>query len=90
MGKPVLFDFYADWCGPCRLQTPRIDELKKRMGDAVEVRKINVDQHMDLANKYSIQVVPTLVIEKDGRVVRRLEGLTDTSTLESILKPLVD
>ncbi len=90
MGKPVLFDFYADWCGPCRLQTPRIDELKKRMGDSVEVRKINVDQHMDLANKYSIQVVPTLVIEKDGRVVRRLEGLTDTSTLESILKPLVD
>jgi thioredoxin 1 len=90
MGKPVLIDFYADWCGPCRLQTPRIDELKKRMGDAIEVKKINVDQHMDLANKYSIQVVPTLVIEKDGKVVRRLEGLTDTGMLESILKPLVD
>jgi thioredoxin 1 len=90
MGKPVLIDFYADWCGPCRLQTPRIDELKKRMGDAIEVKKINVDQHMDLANKYSIQVVPTLVVEKDGKVVRRLEGLTDTGMLESILKPLVD
>jgi Thioredoxin domain-containing protein len=90
MAKPVLIDFYADWCGPCRLQTPRIEELKKRMGESVEVKKINVDQHMDLANKYSIQVVPTLVIEKDGKVVRRLEGLTDTGTLESILKPLVD
>jgi thioredoxin 1 len=90
MGKPVLMDFYADWCGPCRLQTPRIEELKKRMGEAVEVKKINVDQHMDLANRYAIQVVPTLVIEKDGKVVRRLEGLTDTGTLESILKPLVD
>jgi thioredoxin 1 len=90
MGKPVLMDFYADWCGPCRLQTPRIDELKKRMGDSVEVKKINVDQHMDIANQYSIQVVPTLVIEKDGKVVRRLEGLTDTTTLETILKPLVD
>jgi thioredoxin 1 len=90
MGKPVLIDFYADWCGPCRLQTPRIEELKKRMGDVIEVKKINVDQHMDLANQYSIQVVPTLVIEKDGKVVRRLEGLTDTGTLESILKPLVD
>jgi thioredoxin 1 len=90
MGKPVLIDFYADWCGPCRLQTPRIEELKKRMGESVEVKKINVDQHMDLANRYAIQVVPTLVIEKDGKVVRRLEGLTDTGTLESILKPLVD
>jgi thioredoxin 1 len=90
MGKPVLIDFYADWCGPCRLQTPRIEELKKRMGEAIDVKKINVDQHMDLANQYSIQVVPTLVIEKDGKVVRRLEGLTDTGMLESILKPLVD
>jgi thioredoxin 1 len=90
MGKPVLIDFYADWCGPCRLQTPRIEELKKRMGNSIEVKKINVDQHMDLANRYSIQVVPTLVIEKDGKVVRRLEGLTDTGMLESILKPMVD
>jgi len=90
MAKPVLMDFYADWCGPCKLQTPRIEELKKRMGETVEVKKINVDQHMDLANQYSIQVVPTLIIEKDGKVVRRLEGLTDTGTLEKLLKPLVD
>ncbi len=90
MGKPVLMDFYADWCGPCRLQTPRLEELKKRMGDSVEIKKINVDQNMDMANKYAIQVVPTLVIEKDGKVVKRLEGLTDAGTLESIIKPLVD
>ncbi|MDD1673148.1 MAG: thioredoxin family protein, partial [Methanomicrobiales archaeon] len=71
-------------------QTPRIEELKKRMGETVEVKKINVDQHMDLANQYSIQVVPTLIIEKDGKVVRRLEGLTDAGTLEKLLKPLVE
>jgi len=90
MGKPILIDFYADWCGPCRLQTPKIEELKKRMGESIEIKKINVDYHMDLANKYGIEVVPTLVIEKDGKVVRRMEGLTDTGILEGILKPLVE
>jgi hypothetical protein len=60
----------------------RIEELKKRMGDTIEVKKINVDYHMDLANRYGIEVVPTLVIEKDGKVIRRLEGLTDTGILE--------
>lgn len=90
MGKPILIDFYADWCGPCRLQTPKIEELKKRMGDTIEIKKINVDYHMDLANRYGIEVVPTLVIEKDGKVIRRLEGLTDTGILEGIMKPLVE
>jgi thioredoxin 1 len=59
------------------------------MGDAVEVRKVNVDDHMDEANRYGIQVVPTLVIEKDGKIVRQLEGLTTSSELEAILAPLV-
>jgi thioredoxin len=90
MGKPVLIDFYADWCGPCRLQTPIVEELARRMGDQVEVKKINVDDHMDLANKYRIYVVPTLIIEKDQREVRRIEGLTDVSSLEAMIKPLVE
>jgi thioredoxin 1 len=90
MGKPVLIDFYADWCGPCRLQSPIVEELAKRMGDQVEVKKINVDDHMDMANKYRIYVVPTLIIEKDGKEVRRIEGLTDTSSLEAMIRPLVE
>ena len=90
MGKPVLIDFYADWCGPCRLQTPIVEELARRMGDQVEVRKINVDDHMEMANKYRIYVVPTLVIEKDEREIRRIEGLTDASSLEALIKPLVE
>jgi len=89
MSKPVLFDFYATWCGPCKMQTPIIEELAKKMGDAVEIRKIDVDQHMDLAEKYGIRVVPTLIIEKDGRVVQSMEGVTDLPTLENLLKPLV-
>lgn len=90
MAKPILIDFYADWCGPCRLQSPRLDELKKRMGDTIEIKKVNVDHHMELADSYGITVVPTLVIEKDGKEIRRFEGLTDAGTLEAILKPLVE
>ena len=90
MGKPVLIDFYADWCGPCRLQSPIIEELARRMGDQVEVKKINVDDHMDMATKYRIYVVPTLIIEKDGREIRRIERLTEASSLEAMVKPLVE
>lgn len=90
MSRPVLLDFFADWCGPCRRQGPILEDLKKTMGDKVEIRKIDVDEHMDLANKYGIRVVPTLIIEKDGKVIRSLEGVTSAETLESMLSPLVE
>jgi len=89
MTRPVLYDFFATWCGPCRMQTPIIEELAKKLGDAVEIQKVDVDEHMDLAEKYAIRVVPTLIIEKDGKVVQRMEGVTDTATLEKLLRPLV-
>ncbi len=93
MGKPVLMDFFAEWCGPCHQQSPIIDELKKRMGDQVDIRKIDVgvdsEQTRQYAAKYDIQFVPTLVIEKDGVLVRKLVGVQDLKSLESILKPLV-
>ncbi len=88
MAKPVLMDFYAVWCGPCKLQTPELEKLKEMIGDAVEIKKIDVDQNMDLARKYGIQVVPTLVIEKDGEVKERLEGVTPAETLKKLLEPL--
>ena len=89
MSKPVLFDFFATWCGPCRLQTPILEELEKKMGASIEIRKVDVDQHMDLAEKYGIRVVPTLIIEKDGKIVQSMEGVTDAATLEKILMPLI-
>ncbi len=93
MGKPVLMDFFAEWCGPCHQQTPIIDELKQKMGDQVEIRKIDVgvdsEQTRQYAAKYDIQFVPTLVIEKDGALVQKLVGVQDLARLESILKPLV-
>jgi len=60
------------------------------MGDQVEVKKINVDDHMELANQYRIYVVPTLIIEKDQKEIRRIEGLTDASSLEAMVKPLLE
>ena len=89
MAKPILYDFFATWCGPCRIQGPILEELGKKFGDSVEIKKVDVDQHMDLAEKYSIRVVPTLIIEKDGSVVQMLEGVTDGRTLENLLRPLV-
>lgn len=90
MSKPVLLDFFADWCGPCKRQGPILEDLKQKMGDKVEIRKIDVDQNMELANKYGIRVVPTLIIEKDGKVIRTLEGVTSAESLESMILPLVD
>lgn len=89
MSRPVLFDFFATWCGPCKMQTPIIEELAKKMGDKVDIRKVDVDQEMELAGKYGIRVVPTLIIEKDGKIVQSLEGVTDAATLEKLLTPLV-
>jgi thioredoxin 1 len=89
MTRPILYDFFATWCGPCRIQTPILEELKKKMGDSLEIKKVDVDQHMDLAEKYGIRVVPTLIIEKDGKVVQMMEGVTDAATLEKLLRPLV-
>jgi len=88
MSVPVIKDFYADWCGPCKIQTPILEELKEKYKDKVEVEKIDVDAHMALAAQYAIRVVPTLVIEKDGKIVQRIEGVADLSTLEHYLKPI--
>ena len=88
MSKPILYDFFATWCGPCRMQSPIVHALAEKLGDKAEVRMIDVDQEPDLANQYQIAVVPTLVIEKDGKTVHRLEGVTSAETLESLLVPL--
>ena len=90
MGKPVLIDFFAEWCGPCKRMSPIIEEIKKSMGDKVEIKKLDVDDHMAEAQKYHISVVPTIIIEKDGVLVQKFQGVVDAQTLESVLKPLVE
>ena len=81
MAKPILMDFYADWCGPCRMQTPIIEALAKELGDRAEFKKINVDKEGDLATEKGILVVPTLILEKDGVELKKWMGVTSKEEL---------
>ena len=72
--KLVLVDFYADWCGPCKMLAPIIHEIKEELSERVYVIKVNVDEEEDLSNKFNIYSIPTLVLIKDGKEVDRKVG----------------
>lgn len=80
--KIVIIDFMATWCEPCKMQEPILEKLKEKFGDKVEFKKIDVDEDNELANKYNIHAVPTLVIEKDGKIFARYTGVTNLKILE--------
>ena len=82
---PVLVDFYADWCGPCRMMSPIIDEIAEEMGESVKVGKINVDNNQELAIKYDVMSIPTFVVIKDGKETGRSVGVQDKSEILSML-----
>ena len=75
--KPVIIDFYADWCGPCKMMSPIIDEISDELGDKVKVRKINTDENLGLAQKYGIMSIPTIMIIKNGEISKTFIGVTD-------------
>lgn len=81
MGKPILTDFYADWCGPCKMQGPVFEALAEKMKDVADFRKVNVDREGDLAVEKGILVVPTLILEKDGTEIRRWMGFASEKEL---------
>lgn len=89
MDKPVLMDFFAEWCGPCRMQTPIMEELEKKYSGKIEIKKIDVDRNMELANRYNIMVVPTIILEKDGKEVRRWLGVTSKEELSSAIDAIL-
>ena len=79
--KPVLIDFYADWCGPCNAMAPVIEELAKELEGKVKVGKINVDENPDIAVEYNVMSIPTLIVFKNGKEEKRLVGLRNKEEL---------
>lgn len=85
----VLVDFWATWCGPCKLQSPIIDKVAQAYSGKVRVAKVDVDAESDLADKYSIKSIPTLLVFKDGKLAARFEGLTEEAQLSAALENLL-
>ncbi len=81
----VLVDFYADWCGPCKMLSPIIDKVSEENTD-VKFVKVNVDANPDLAEKYEVMSIPTLIVIKNGETVNRSVGLVDKTAIEEIIK----
>lgn len=84
--SPVLVDFYADWCGPCKMQAPILEDLKERMGDAASIIKIDVDKNPEVAAKYGIRSIPTLIIFRNNEIRWRQSGVFPVNELERLIK----
>lgn len=81
--KPTLVDFFATWCGPCKMQSPILEQLKEKVGDKANVIKVDIDRNEQLAAHYRVQSVPTLILFKNGEPVRRAVGVQSIDILEA-------
>lgn len=84
--KPVLVDFFAEWCGPCKMMSPILKEVKDSLGDAVTIIKVDVDKNPQAATAYQVQGVPTLIVFKNGKPLWRQSGVVPKNGLINILQ----
>ncbi|MDZ7716802.1 MAG: thioredoxin [Balneolaceae bacterium] len=82
---PVLVDFYTDWCGPCKMMSPILKDLKKEMGEKLNIIKIDAEKNADAAIKYQVRGVPTLILFKNGKILWQQSGVVQLKQLKSII-----
>lgn len=84
---PVLVDFHATWCGPCKMMSPVLSGLKKDLGDQLTIVKVDIDKQPAIASTMQVQSVPTLILYRAGKILWRQSGVLDTTTLKNALRP---
>ena len=87
-GKPVVVDFWAEWCGPCKALSPTIDEISQELGTGMKVCKINVDENQSLAQQFRVMSIPTVVFFKNGEAVNRFVGVREKNEYIDTMKSL--
>ena len=83
--QPVLVDFFAEWCGPCKAMAPILTEVKRKIGDDVTIIKIDVDKNQQAAGAYQVQSIPTLILFKEGKIIWKKVGMASATELEKVI-----
>jgi len=86
ISKPVIIDFFASWCGPCKMLGPVLEKISEKLGDSLEIVKIDIDKYPELANKYEIMSVPTLLFFLNGELIRRETGFMPEEKIFDLIK----
>lgn len=87
--QPVLVDFFATWCGPCKMMHPILEQLKTAFGDKLRIIKIDIDKNQAVANQFQIQSVPTMILFKDKKILWRQSGAMPLNALQNVISPFL-